>query len=98
MLFYGARNETAEEIRNVIGYKFANVKDDEPQSYFQKFLKELDNNSDSYTLTCANTAASDKAFKVKKEYISLLEEYFKAFFQEVDFSNETEKAVKLLNE
>ncbi|GIY46501.1 uncharacterized serpin-like protein TK1782 [Caerostris extrusa] len=98
MLFYGARNETAEEIRNVIGYKFANVKDDKPKAYFQKFLNELDNISDSYTLTCANTVVSDKEFKVKRKYISLLEEYFKAFFQEADFNNEIAEVVKLINE
>ncbi|GIY46174.1 uncharacterized serpin-like protein TK1782 [Caerostris extrusa] len=98
MLYCGAQKETAEEMRNVLGYEIAKIKDDELKSAFQKILNELETNPDSYTLACANSVLSDKEFSVKEEYKSVLEESFKAFFQEVDFKNENEKAIHLVNE
>ncbi|GBO04103.1 putative serpin-like protein TK1782 [Araneus ventricosus] len=98
MLFCGAENETAEEMRKVLGYEVANIKDEELKLCFQKLLDALDSNQESYTLNYANTVLSHKEFSVKEEYKSLLEDFFKALFQETDFINENEKAVKLVNE
>ncbi|GFX55582.1 uncharacterized serpin-like protein TK1782 [Trichonephila clavipes] len=98
MLFCGAHNETAEEMRNVLGYEIANIKDEELKSCFQKLVHSLENHPDSYTLVSANALVSHKEFLVKGDYKSLLLEYFKAHIQEVDFANENEKAVKQINE
>ncbi|CAL1301183.1 unnamed protein product [Larinioides sclopetarius] len=98
MLFCGTEDETAEEMRKVLGYEVANIKDEELKLCFQKLLEALDSNQESYTLNYANTVLSHKEFSVKEEYKSLLEAFFKALFQETDFINESEKAVKLVNE
>ncbi|GIY78109.1 hypothetical protein CDAR_444521 [Caerostris darwini] len=98
MLYCGAQKETAKEMRNVLGYEIANIKDDKLKSAFQKILNGLENNPNSYTLASANSVLSDKEFSVKKEYKSVLEKSFNAFFQEVDFKNENEKAIHLVNE
>ncbi|PRD22298.1 UNVERIFIED_CONTAM: Neuroserpin [Trichonephila clavipes] len=98
MLFCGAHNGTAEEMRNVLGYEIANIKDEELKSCFQKLVHSLESHPDSYTLVSANALVSHKEFLVKGDYKSLLLEYFKAHIQEVDFANENEKAVKQINE
>ncbi|GBM25493.1 putative serpin-like protein TK1782 [Araneus ventricosus] len=98
MLFCGAQKETAKEMREVLGYEAVNIKDEELKSCFQKLLDALDSNQESYTLNCANAVLSNKEFSVKEEYKSLLEHFFNAFFKEVDFVNESDEAVKLVNE
>ncbi|GFT16642.1 uncharacterized serpin-like protein TK1782, partial [Nephila pilipes] len=98
MLFCGAHNETADEMRKVLGYEIANIKDEVLKSCFMKLLNSLENHPDSYTLACANALMSHKEFSVKEDYKSLLLECFKAHLQEVDFATENEKAVKQVNE
>ncbi|GBM74436.1 Neuroserpin [Araneus ventricosus] len=98
MLFCGAQNETAKEMRKVLGYEVANIKDEELKLCFQKLLCALDSNQESYTLNYANTVLCDKEFSAKEEYKSLLEHFFKAFFQEVDFVNGSDDTVMLVNE
>ncbi|GBM96516.1 Serpin B4 [Araneus ventricosus] len=98
MLFYGAEKETAEEMRNVLGYKIANIKDKELKSSYQKLLDEVEKSPDSYTLTTANSVVSQSKFPVRKEYKSLLNDFFKAYLWEVDFAREIEKSIQLINE
>ncbi|CAL1300767.1 unnamed protein product [Larinioides sclopetarius] len=98
MLFCGTEDETAEEMRKVLGYEVANIKDEELKLCFQKLLEALDSDQESYTLNYANTVLSHKEFSVKEEYKLLLETFFKALFQETDFINENEKTVKLVNQ
>ncbi|GBM96517.1 Serpin B4 [Araneus ventricosus] len=98
MLFYGAEKETAEEMRNVLGYKIANIEDQELKSSYQKLLDEIEKSPDSYTLTTANSVVSQSKFPVRKEYKSLLNDFFKAYLWEVDFAREIEKSIQLINE
>ncbi|GFX55580.1 neuroserpin [Trichonephila clavipes] len=71
MLFCGAHNGTAEEMRNVLGYEIANIKDEELKSCFQKLVHSLENHPDSYTLVSANALVSHKEFLVKELLDSL---------------------------
>ncbi|GFS40789.1 uncharacterized serpin-like protein TK1782 [Trichonephila inaurata madagascariensis] len=98
MLFFGSEKKTNEEMRSVLGYETANIKDERLKSCFQKLLDSLESNPDSYNLACANSVLTDKEFSVKKEYKSLLIDFFNACVEEVDFMNENEKALNRINE
>ncbi|KAF8788592.1 putative serpin-like protein [Argiope bruennichi] len=98
MLFHGAEKETAEEMRNALGYKTANIKDQELKSSYKKLLDEIEKSSDAYTLTTANSVVIQKKFPVREKYKSLLNDFFKAYLWEVDFVRENEKSVQLINE
>ncbi|GFS78384.1 uncharacterized serpin-like protein TK1782, partial [Nephila pilipes] len=98
MLYSGTENETAEEMRSALGYEIASIKDEDLKFCFQKLLNSLESNPDSYNLACANSVLTEKKFSVKEDYKSLLTEFFMAYFQEVNFANESETVVKLINE
>ncbi|GFX55713.1 uncharacterized serpin-like protein TK1782 [Trichonephila clavipes] len=98
MLFFGTEKKTNEEMQNVLGYETTNIKDERLKSCFQKLLDSLESNPDSYNLACANSVLADKEFSVKKEYKSLLIDFFKACVEEVDFMNENDKALNRINE
>ncbi|GBN20088.1 putative serpin-like protein TK1782 [Araneus ventricosus] len=98
MLFCGAQNETAEEMREVLGCEAANIKDEELKFCFQKPLDALGGKRAYYTLECANALVIHKEFPAKDEYKSLLKDNFKALLREADFVNETVEAVELVNE
>ncbi|GBM96515.1 Serpin B6 [Araneus ventricosus] len=98
MLFCGTREETAKEMRTVLGYEIAQIKDEDIKSYFQELLHEIEKNPDSYTLTSANSLLCQKGFLLKEEYKSVLSGFFKALFQEADIARENEKAIQVINE
>ncbi|KAG8177425.1 hypothetical protein JTE90_026210 [Oedothorax gibbosus] len=97
MLFCGSRSETAAEMRQVLGYQAANIKDEDLKTSFEYLLAAIEKSPDSYILACANSVLSQKDFSVKDEYKSLLVESFKALLEEVDFARESGVAVKKVN-
>ncbi|CAL1301187.1 unnamed protein product, partial [Larinioides sclopetarius] len=98
MLFYGAEKETSEEMINVLGYNIAKIKDEELKLSYQKLLDEIEKSPDSYILTVANSVVSQNKFPFREEYKSLLNEFFKACFWEVNFGGEIGKSIQLINE
>lgn len=97
MLFCGSHGETSQEMRQVLGYEVANIKDEDLKTSFQYLLEAIEQNPESYTLACANSVLSHKDFSVKDGYKSLLVESFKALLEEVDFKNDSAAAVKKIN-
>ncbi|XP_054713872.1 intracellular coagulation inhibitor 2-like [Uloborus diversus] len=90
MLFCGAKNETAAEMRSVLGYEHANIEDETISTLLSNILSSIEDGSEHYTLTMANCLLSNSDFKVKNEFKSLLCNSFKAKIAEVDFQNEKE--------
>ncbi|XP_035222893.1 leukocyte elastase inhibitor-like isoform X2 [Stegodyphus dumicola] len=98
MLYWGTRNETAREMRHVLGYDSANITDDNLLSSFNELLSKLDRTSENYVLSYANSLLYQSGFAVKEEYKSAMNEIFRALMVEVDFTRDSEKVVKQINE
>ncbi|KFM58368.1 Neuroserpin, partial [Stegodyphus mimosarum] len=98
MLYWGTRNETAQEMRHVLGYDSANITDDSLLSSFNELLSTLDRTSENYVLSYANSLLYQRGFAVKEEYKSVMSEIFRALMVEVDFTRDSENVVKQINE
>ncbi|KAG8176535.1 hypothetical protein JTE90_020369 [Oedothorax gibbosus] len=97
MLHSGARGETRKEMRKVLGYEDAGIQDEKVAEAFSGLLSSLDNSSNSYVLSCANSLVAQQDFAVKDEYKGLLTESFRASLFLADFKKEPEKAVADIN-
>ncbi|XP_042901044.1 iripin-2 isoform X4 [Parasteatoda tepidariorum] len=97
MAFCGARNETAQEMRQVLGYEIASIKNEEVKHCFLHLLSEMEQIKDSCTLTSANIVFSQDGFPLTEDFVQLLEDSFKAMTLNVDFLNESDKAVQQAN-
>ncbi|XP_055951005.1 intracellular coagulation inhibitor 2-like [Argiope bruennichi] len=101
MLYYGARGETAEELREVLGYERADLPDELVHSTFNHFLKAVLRNRDStdrYVFDAANALLVDERFEMFEEYRRNIRELYRATVQNVDFSSEASKIVEEIND
>ncbi|KAF8773436.1 putative serpin-like protein [Argiope bruennichi] len=101
MLYYGARGETAEELREVLGYERADLPDELVHSTFNHFLKAVLRNRDStdrYVFNAANALLVDEQFEMFEEYRRNIRELYRATVQNVDFSSEASKIVEEIND
>ncbi|XP_042901042.1 iripin-2 isoform X2 [Parasteatoda tepidariorum] len=98
MLFCGASGSTASEMRQVLGFEIAKIADDKVKVCFQLLMSALEKVPESYTLSNANVVFGQKGFSIKEDFKSLLSESFKAMILEVDFQNESGKAVQQAND
>ncbi|KAG8176028.1 hypothetical protein JTE90_024670 [Oedothorax gibbosus] len=80
-----------------ITYTGANTYTTGNNLYHSGLLSSLDNSSDSYVLSCANSLVAQQDFAVKDEYKGLLTESFRASLFLADFKKEPEKAVADIN-
>ncbi|XP_040287807.1 leukocyte elastase inhibitor-like [Bufo bufo] len=109
MILPGANGNTEFQIANVLnlqkpsgkkgcrsqisdGIQIQNV----PQ-IFKEFSSSINEASNSYTMTIANRLFSEKSFQIIEEYSQLLEKYFQAEVQAVDFLQAAETSRTLIN-
>nr|AII97888.1 BLTX522 [Nephila pilipes] len=100
MLFYGTRGETAEELRNVLGYEKADLLDDVVPDAFNRFLTQVlkgSDSSDEYVLSAANAILVDKYLRLLSEYKNGVEDLYKASVREVNFAKDAAKLVGEIN-
>lgn len=97
MLLCAAEGKTASEMCSVLGYDDAGIKKDDVASIFEEQMSLLLQTPDSYTLSCSNAMLNQKGFNVKEEFKKILFESFKALHMEIDFMQENQKAVDLIN-
>ncbi|XP_055950653.1 intracellular coagulation inhibitor 2-like [Argiope bruennichi] len=100
MLFYGASGDTAQELRETLGYEKADILSDVVHDSFNRFLTEVlssGDSSDGYVLNAANAVLFDKRLELLEEYKSDVEELYKAAVRDVDFMTEAPKVVKDIN-
>jgi len=94
MTYEGARDQTAEEMKNVFGFP-----DDNSQlrkSYGYLHDKYNTNNTD-YEISTANSAWMDDDFPILKEYKFILMNYYFSNVTNVDFRNNPSKACDMIN-
>ncbi|GIY05740.1 uncharacterized serpin-like protein TK1782 [Caerostris extrusa] len=101
MLFYGARGDTAEELRKVLGYEKADLPDDLVHEAFSRFLSEVlkgGGSSDPYVLDIANAVLVDEDMDLIDDYKSNVQELYKADVRQVDFARNSAQIVREINE
>ncbi|XP_069814209.1 serpin B6-like isoform X2 [Dendropsophus ebraccatus] len=64
---------------------------------FEEFSSSINQPSSSYTLKMANRVFSEKSFNIIQQYTKVLEKYFQAEMQAVDFLQAVEKSRKSIN-
>jgi len=98
MLYYGAKSETAKELRAVLGYDTAGLPDPLVHETFRYYLKEKLSGNRSYVLNLANAVLLDKKLDLVPSYKTDVEELYRANVEDVDFSKEAARAVIRINE
>ncbi|XP_055950753.1 intracellular coagulation inhibitor 2-like [Argiope bruennichi] len=100
MLFCGARGQTAEELRQVLGYVKAGLPNNLVHETFSQYLRNVSNNEDSsngYALKTANAAFADKRLELLMEYRRNIQALYGADVRDVDFSKEAPTIVEEIN-
>ncbi|XP_054716948.1 uncharacterized protein LOC129226369 [Uloborus diversus] len=99
MLFYGAKGETAEELRTALGYNKANLENEQVHHIFNQFLTQTFSNQDSntYTLKSANAILVDKSVDLIEDYKHEIQRLYEATFQNVEFAKDGPEIVAEVN-
>ncbi|XP_076318266.1 intracellular coagulation inhibitor 1-like [Tachypleus tridentatus] len=98
MVYLGAREETARELEDTLGYKNEQLLDEEVHQAFQNILNQIEGSPDQYKLIAANSMVNHIDFSILDSYKTQLQEKYKAEVREADFVNEREKATQEINE
>lgn len=81
----GARDVTKHEMSHIFKYR-----NDDLRDHFKKFLAYVAGYAPNVTLHLANRMLSDYRYKVKKEYTSLLRDYYNTSVRAVNFKKRYE--------
>ncbi|GBN03816.1 Serpin B8 [Araneus ventricosus] len=101
MLFYGTRGNTAQELREALGYEKADLPNNLVHDTFNRFLREVLRSEDSsagYVLNAANAVLVDKHLELLEEYRNDVQELYRAVVRDVDFSREAPRIVEEIND
>jgi len=89
MVYEGARGNTATEMQNVLNIK----QNDSPTlGSFGRIYNLLNQNQKGYTISTANAFWAHQDYQFLKEYLGLLENFYMAEANELDFSKNVEAA------
>lgn len=100
MLFYGAKGDTANEMRRVLGYEEAGLTNSQVHAAFQNLVETMskDSATKEYLLYLANAVFTQKGYPILDVYQVGLQEIYKATARNVDFQNQAEKVVQEIND
>jgi serpin B len=94
MTYEGAKEETAEEMKDVFYFLESNIL--RPNS--AAIYNQINNKDNAYTLRTGNALWVQKDFELSKEYYNLVEKYYGGKAVNLDFENETEKSRLTIND
>ncbi|KAF8773445.1 Serpin B10 like protein [Argiope bruennichi] len=99
MLFYAARQNTADELREALSYEDVGLSDDLVHASFHLLLKLLmkTDESSGYVLQSANAILVDKHLPLVPEYKKDMESLYNASVEVVDFASDTDKIIRDMN-
>ncbi|CAL1297714.1 unnamed protein product [Larinioides sclopetarius] len=101
MLFYGSRGNTAEELRQALGYEGADLPSDLVHNTFSRYLRnnlQQEDSSDGNVLNVANAVLVDKSAELLEEYRRNVQELYRASVRDVDFMTESLRTVEEIND
>ena len=94
MVYEGAKNETAEEIRSVFYFpEDSNLRRAEYTSIFN----ELSKRDKKYTISIANALWAQQDYQFSKDYFDNVEKYYGGKAANLDFVKESEKSRQTIN-
>ena len=94
MVYEGAKNQTADEIRAVLHFP---EEDNIRRPAFAKIYNEINKEDKKYQLSTANALWAQKDYQFLDEYFSTTEKYYGSKINNLDFIKETEKSRVTIN-
>lgn len=94
MLYEGARNKTADEMRDVFHFP---ADRQTRWSLCMALIEKMNSGDLGCNLSTANALWIDKDFKILSDYARTVQTYYKAEVHDVDFKNAAEAARQLIN-
>jgi serpin B len=99
MLYLGARNQTADQMKEVLGYSFGHLSNDEVNQQFGTVLREIsDVDSNKYELNVANKLVAQQNFEILESYKESLKKFFGTTIESADFVHNSIAATNAINE
>ncbi|GFU40894.1 leukocyte elastase inhibitor [Nephila pilipes] len=101
MLFYGARGDTAKELRNALGYQKADLPNNLVHVSFNLYMKEVlqnRNSSNGYDLNTANAIFVNQNFPLCFKYRKEVQDLYEASIRELDFANDAGQSAEEIND
>jgi serpin B len=94
ILYEGARGKTAEEIKNVFGLPTrANAR----REGYLSLYEEMNKPEKKYELSLANALWVQKDYRFLKEYLNLIEKYYRGKATNLDFRKDPEGSRQIIN-
>jgi serpin B len=98
MLYLGARNQTADQMKEVLGYSFGHLSNDEVNKQFASVLREIsDVDSNKYQLNVANKLVAQQNFNILETYKENLKKFFDTTIETADFVHNSIAATNDMN-
>jgi serpin B len=98
MLYLGARDKTAEEMKEVLGYNFGHLSNDEVNQQFGSVLREIsDMDSNKYQLNIANKLVAQQNFDILESYKDSLKKFYETTIETADFVHNSIAATNGIN-
>ncbi len=99
MLYLGARNQTADEMKEVLGYNFGHISNDEVNQQFGTVLRQIsDVDSNKYQLNVANKLVVQQNFDILESYKQNLKKFFGTTIETADFVHKSIAATDAIND
>jgi serpin B len=99
MLYLGARDKTAEEMKEVLGYNFGHLSNDEVNQQFGSILREIsDKDSNKYQLNIANKLVAQQNFDILESYKDNLKKFYETTIETADFVHNSIAATNGIND
>jgi len=99
MLYLGARNQTADQMKEVLGYSFGHLSNDEVNQQFGTVLREMsDVDSNKYELNVANKLVTQQNFDILESYKQDLKKFFGTTIETADFVHNSIAATNAIND
>lgn len=99
MLYFGAKDRTAEEIEDVFGLRLLNLTKEQIGVQYKQILNSfMASDSSGFELSAANGLVAQTRNPILEEYSKQLSDYFNSSIQTVDFLFKSEEAVQQINQ
>jgi serpin B len=99
MLYLGAKNQTADEMKEVLGYSFGHLSNDEVNQQFGTVLRQIsDVDSNKYELNVANKLVAQQNFDILESYKESLKKFFATTIETADFVHNSIAATNAIND
>jgi len=85
MLYLGARNKTADQMREVLGYNFGHLSNEQVNDEFSTVFREIsDVDSNKYQLNIANKLVAQQNFDILETYKENLKKFYQTTIETAD--------------